>query len=85
MQKGLSQEEQKKVDDIKKKKEKESQSERAIATVFRIVAQSQNNLSQMADAKSNILISVNAIILSIMIGSLFDCNKTIPSGGRNNV
>ena len=76
MQKGLSQEEQKKVDDIKKKKEKESQSERAIATVFRIVAQSQNNLSQMADAKSNILISVNAIILSIMIGSLFDKLRT---------
>jgi len=76
LEKGLTEEEQKKVADIKKKKEKESQSERAIATVFRIVAQSQNNLSQMADAKSNILISVNAIILSIMIGSLFDKLRT---------
>lgn len=74
--KGLSSEEQKKVDELKKKKEKESQSERAISTVFRIVAQSQNNLSQMADSKSNILISVNAIILSIMISSVFDKLKT---------
>ena len=61
--KGLSADEQKKLDEVKKKKEKESQSERAISTVFRIVAQSQNNLSQMADSKSNILISVNAIII----------------------
>ena len=68
----ITEDEEKKLADIKKKKEKESQSERAISTVFRIVAQSQNNLSQMADAKSNILISVNAIILSIMIGSLFE-------------
>ncbi len=54
----------------KAKKEKEKQSERGIATVFRIVAQNQNNLSQMADSKANILISVNAIILSIIIAQL---------------
>ena len=75
-EKGLTEDEQKKLDDVKKKKEKESQSERAVSTVFRIVAQSQNNLSQMADSKSNILISVNAIILSIMISSVFDKLKT---------
>lgn len=74
--KGLSDEELKKVEELKKKKEKETQSERAVSTVFRIVAQSQNNLSQMADSKSNILISVNAIILSIMISSVFDKLKT---------
>jgi len=81
--KGLSNEEQKKLDEVKKKKEKESQSERAISTVFRIVAQSQNNLSQMADSKANILISVNSIILSIVIGTVFkdlltDSNLQIP-------
>lgn len=54
----------------KKKKAKDNQSERGIATVFRIMAQNQNNLSQMADSKANILISVNAIILSIVISSL---------------
>lgn len=81
--KGLTAEEQKKLDEVKKKKEKESQSERAISTVFRIVAQSQNNLSQMADSKANILISVNSIILSIVIGTIFrdlatDANLQIP-------
>jgi predicted metal-dependent HD superfamily phosphohydrolase len=68
----LSADEEKKLEEAKKKKEKESQSERAVSTVFRIVAQSQNNLSQMADSKANILISVNAIILSFVIGTLFD-------------
>jgi len=65
--------------DAKKKKEKESQSERGMATVFRIMAQTQNNLSQMADSKANILISVNAIILSIMISSLFEKLQTDPN------
>ena len=77
--KGLSADEQKKVDEVKKKKEKESQSERAISTVFRIVAQSQNNLSQMADSKANILISVNFIVLSVIIGTVFDKLLTDPN------
>lgn len=81
--KGLTEEEKKKAEDLKRKKEKELQSERAISTVFRIVAQSQNNLSQMADSKANILISVNSIILSIVIGTVFkdlltDTNLQIP-------
>jgi predicted metal-dependent HD superfamily phosphohydrolase len=70
--KGLTEDEIKKAAELKKKKEKESQSERAIATVFRIMAQNQANLGQMADTKSNILISVNAIILSFVIGTLFE-------------
>jgi predicted metal-dependent HD superfamily phosphohydrolase len=61
-----------KANELKRKIEKESQSERAVATVFRIMAQNQANLGQMADTKSNILISVNAIILSFVIGTLFD-------------
>ncbi len=65
--------------DAKKKKEKESQSERGMATVFRIMSQTQNNLSQMADSKANILISVNAIILSVMISSLFEKLQTDPN------
>ena len=66
----LSASQQKAADEAKAKKEKEKQSERGISTVFRIVAQNQNNLSGMADSKANILISVNSIILSIVIGSL---------------
>jgi len=54
--------------DLKAKKAKEA--ERGIATVFRIMAQNQNNLSGMADSKANILISVNSIILSIVIGTI---------------
>ncbi|MBC7873385.1 MAG: HD domain-containing protein [Ferruginibacter sp.] len=61
----------KKLEEAKAKKEKEKQSERGIATVFRIMAQNQANLSQMADAKANILISVNSIILTIVISTLF--------------
>lgn len=57
--------------DDKKKKGKDNQTERGISTVFRIMAQTQNNLSQMADNKANILISVNAIVLSIVISALF--------------
>jgi predicted metal-dependent HD superfamily phosphohydrolase len=60
----------KKAADAKAKLEKEKQSERGISTVFRIVAQNQNNLSGMADSKANILISVNSIILSIIISTL---------------
>ena len=60
----------KKAADAKAKADKEKQSERGIATVFRIVAQNQNNLSGMADSKANILISVNSIILSIIISTL---------------
>ena len=54
--------------ELKAKKAKEA--ERGIATVFRIMAQNQNNLSGMADSKANILISVNSIILSIVIGTI---------------
>lgn len=63
-------------EEAKKKRDKEKEADRSIATVFRIMAQSHTGLSQMADSKANILISVNSIILSIMIGSLFDKLKT---------
>ena len=65
--------------EAKKKKEKESQSERGMATVFRIMAQNHSALSQMADSKANILISVNSIILSIIISSLFEKLQTDPN------
>jgi hypothetical protein len=35
------------------------------------MAQNQNNLSGMADSKANILISVNSIILSIILSTMF--------------
>lgn len=52
------------------KKNKKNQTDRGASTVFRIMAQNQSNLSQMADSKANILISVNSIILTIVISTL---------------
>jgi len=71
--------------EAKLKAQKEKEADRSIATVFRIMAQNHSALSQMADSKANILISVNAIILSILIGSLVeklrtDTNLQLPLG-----
>ncbi|MEQ1675276.1 MAG: Pycsar system effector family protein [Chitinophagaceae bacterium] len=63
-------------EELKKRRDKEKEADRSIATVFRIMAQSHTGLSQMADSKANILISVNSIILSIIISTLFEKLKT---------
>jgi predicted metal-dependent HD superfamily phosphohydrolase len=60
----------KKDGDTGKKKDKENQTERGISTVFRIMANNHVSLSQMADSKANIMISVNSIILSVVISVL---------------
>jgi predicted metal-dependent HD superfamily phosphohydrolase len=65
--------------EAKIKREKEKEADRSIATVFRIMANNHMALSQMADSKANILISVNAIILSILIGSLIEKVQTDPN------
>jgi predicted metal-dependent HD superfamily phosphohydrolase len=57
-------------DSKKKIKDKDSQTERGISTVFRIMASNHASLSQMADSKANIMISVNSIILSVVISVL---------------
>lgn len=72
-------------EELKRKREREKEVDRSIATVFRIMAQNHSALSQMADSKANILISVNSIILSLLIGSLIDklttdTNLQIPMG-----
>ncbi len=61
------------------KAKKAKEAERGIATVFRIMAQNQNNLSGMADSKANILISVNSIILSIIVSSLYTKLDAMPN------
>jgi hypothetical protein len=57
-----------------KKKEEEPREKfvysRGVDTMFRITARNQINLNSIADNKSNILISVNAIIISIIITML---------------
>lgn len=53
-----------------KEKEKLARTERSIATMFRIMSENHVNLSQMADSKANIMISVNTIVMSIMVSVL---------------
>lgn len=52
------------------KKTKAAKTERGVVAMFRIMSQSHNNLSQMADSKANIMISVNTIVISIMVSVL---------------
>ena len=66
-------------EEAKRRKEKEKEADRSIATVFRIMANNHISLSQMADSKANILISVNSIILSIIISTLFEKLQTDPN------
>ncbi|PWL38698.1 hypothetical protein DKG77_10645 [Flagellimonas aquimarina] len=56
---------------LKKKLSKvEPRSERGAETLFRLVSKNQYTLNSMIDRKSNILISINALILSIILGTV---------------
>ncbi|MFK8056961.1 MAG: Pycsar system effector family protein [Saprospiraceae bacterium] len=58
--------------ELKKKLAKiEPRSERGTETLFRLVSKNQYTLNSMIDRKSNILISVNAIILSVILGTVY--------------
>ena len=54
-----------KSDDAPKKKDRPS---RGIETMFRIVASKNIRISEMADGKANIMISINSIIISVILG-----------------
>ena len=53
-----------------KKKSKEDKPDRAVDTLFRITLNNHTTLSGIADSKANILLSVNAIIISIALSTL---------------
>ena len=53
-----------------KKREKEDKPERAVDTLFRVTLNNHTSLSGIADSKANILLSVNAIIISIALSTL---------------
>ncbi|WP_411030292.1 Pycsar system effector family protein [Spongiimicrobium sp. 3-5] len=58
---------------LKKKLAKvEPRSERGVETLFRLVSKNQYTLNSMIDRKSNILISINALILSIILGTVLN-------------
>lgn len=54
----------------KKKLEKLMRPERGIDTMFRVTLNNHTRLSEIADSKANILLSVNAIIISIALTTL---------------
>ena len=54
----------------KKKKEKSTRPDRGIETMFRVTSTNNQRLSDMADNKANILLTVNSIILSVIIALL---------------
>ncbi|WP_192821796.1 Pycsar system effector family protein [Rufibacter sp. LB8] len=55
----------------KKKKDKSDKSKRGVETLFRITAANQMRLSDMADKKAHILLTINSIIVSILLSVLF--------------
>ncbi len=54
----------------KKKKDSSEKSERAMDTVFRVTLANHTRLSGIADSKANILLSVNAVIISIALSTI---------------
>ncbi len=52
---------------------------RGVDSMFRLTARNQINLSQIADNKSNILISLNGIIISLSLATLVSKFKQEPS------
>ena len=66
--------------DLKKnlEKEKEQKASKGIETMFRTTMASHLQLSVMADTKANLLISINAIIASIMISSFLRNINEVP-------
>jgi predicted metal-dependent HD superfamily phosphohydrolase len=56
---------------LKKKLQKaEARPERGIETMFRLTSKNHIDISGMADSKANIMISINSIIISVLLGSL---------------
>lgn len=59
-----------KVEDENKKKDKIEKPDRGVDTLFRVTLGNHTRLSGIADSKANILLSVNAIIISIALSSI---------------
>lgn len=62
----------------KKGKPKSDIPEKGIETMFRVSLRNHTNLSRIADNKANTLISVNAIIISIVLSAMFPKMDTNP-------
>lgn len=54
----------------KEKEKKDNRPDRGIDTMFRVTLNNHTRLSEIADSKANILLSVNAIIISVSLSTL---------------
>lgn len=73
VQKKIDKQEKKSADKMEeenKKKEKTEKPDRGVDTLFRVTLGNHTRLSGIADSKANILLSVNAIIISIALSSI---------------
>jgi predicted metal-dependent HD superfamily phosphohydrolase len=62
---------EKELEKLREKSGKKNIPARGIETMFRITSENHITLSGMADTKSNIMISINSIILSVILSILF--------------
>jgi predicted metal-dependent HD superfamily phosphohydrolase len=69
----------KELEKLQKKLEKKKGYSRGVESMFRLTARNQINLSSIADNKSNILISVNTIIISILLSVLVSRFSEFPN------
>jgi predicted metal-dependent HD superfamily phosphohydrolase len=53
---------------LKAKREKLKETERGVETMFRVTLNNHTRLSQIADNKANIMLTVNALMISLMLG-----------------
>jgi HD superfamily phosphodiesterase len=58
------------LEEVNRKKDKIEKPDRGIDTLFRVTLGNHTRLSGIADSKANILLSVNAIIISIALSSI---------------
>lgn len=70
---------EKELEKLQKKIDKKLTPDRGIETMFRVASENHTTLSGMADTKSNIMISINSIILSVVISVLFRKLEEFPN------
>ncbi len=56
---------------------------RGVETMYRTTYRTHTNLSSLADSKANLMLSVNAIVISILVSNLLP--KLMDEGGRFNM
>ena len=69
---------EKELEKLHRKMDKSSRPERGIETMFRITSQNHITLSEMADSKANFMVSINAIILSVVVSLLLGKLEAFP-------